>query len=65
MVTDNEHKFLRVRLGLLDGTPDIDVTGHMWVSEKPSWRTINDKLPVYKYEYTGDKLASSKPGLDQ
>jgi hypothetical protein len=53
VVTDNETTFLRVRLGLLDGQPDVEVTGHMWVSEKPAWRSIEDDLPIYNHEYTG------------
>ncbi len=53
VVTDNELSFLRVRLGLLDGNPEVEVTGHMWVSEKPAWRAIEDGLPIYQYEYTG------------
>lgn len=52
VTTDNELSFLRVRLGLLDGSPKITVTGHMWVSEKPAWRTIDDDLPVYRNDYT-------------
>ncbi|WP_161599035.1 GFA family protein [Aidingimonas lacisalsi] len=54
VTTDNELSFLRVRLGLLDGSPRVKVTGHMWVSEKPTWRTIEDCLPVYMHEYTGE-----------
>jgi hypothetical protein len=52
VVTDNETTFLRVRLGVLDGQPDVEVTGHMWVSEKPVWRSIEDGLPIYTHEYT-------------
>ncbi|WP_317930696.1 GFA family protein [Halioxenophilus sp. WMMB6] len=62
VVTNNEPDFLRVRMGLLDSHSDglpngklpVAVTGHMWVSEKPAWRSIDDGLPVYLYEYTGD-----------
>jgi len=53
VITDNETSFLRVRLGLLDGNPQVEVTGHMWVSEKPAWRRIEDELPIYEFEYTG------------
>lgn len=53
VITNNETRFLRVRLGLLDGSPKVTVTGHMWVSEKPDWRTIEDSLPVYLFDYTG------------
>ena len=33
VTTKEEGSFLRVRLGLLDGSPKVTVTGHMWVSE--------------------------------
>lgn len=54
VITDNEPSFLRLRLGILNGQPKVRVTGHMWVSEKPPWRSIEDDLPVYPFEYTGD-----------
>lgn len=53
VITDNEPEFLRVRTGLLDGSPQVEVTGHMWVSEKPSWVDINDTLPIYLNDYDG------------
>lgn len=54
VITDEEQNFLRVRLGLLDGKPDVEVTGHMWVSEKPEWRKIDDSLPVFNEGFTGE-----------
>lgn len=36
---------VRIRLGLLNFEPEVTVTGHIWVSEKPAWYTINDSLP--------------------
>lgn len=54
VITNNETSFLRVRMGLLDGAPPVRVTGHMWVSEKPQWRTIEDDLPIYLHDFTGD-----------
>lgn len=53
VTTDDEPSFLRVRLGLLDDCPEVKVTGHMWVSEKPVWRTIEDGLPIFMYGYSG------------
>jgi hypothetical protein len=44
---------VRIRLGLLNGDPNVEVTGHMWVSEKPDWHQINDDLPQYENEYIG------------
>jgi len=54
VTTDNEKSFLRIRLGLLDSETKVTVTGHMWVSEKPSWKAIDDGLPVYLHDYTGE-----------
>lgn len=36
---------VRIRLGLLNFEPTVNVTGHIWVSEKPAWYTITDDLP--------------------
>lgn len=36
---------VRIRLGSLNFAPDVTFTGHIWVSEKASWYTINDDLP--------------------
>jgi hypothetical protein len=44
---------VRIRLGLLDDSPNVEVTAHVWVSEKPAWHEINDDLPRYQNEYTG------------
>lgn len=54
VTTNNESSFLRVRVGLLDNAPTVHVTGHMWVSEKPDSCVINDTLPIYSHEYTGN-----------
>lgn len=36
---------VRIRLGALDFAPEVTFTGHIWVSQKASWYTINDDLP--------------------
>lgn len=36
---------VRIRLGLLNFEPEVTLTGHIWVSQKPGWYTIADKLP--------------------
>lgn len=36
---------VRIRLGLLDFSPQVNVTGHIWVSEKAAWYSITDDLP--------------------
>lgn len=46
-----EPSLVRIRLGLLDGSPRVDVTSHVWVSEKPQWHDINDDLPRYTHGY--------------
>lgn len=38
---------LRIRLGLLDFEPEVTISGHIWVKEKPQWYRINDNLPQY------------------
>ncbi|MGQ0335310.1 GFA family protein [Halomonas elongata] len=53
VTTNNEPEFLRVRTGLLDGATQVEVTGHMWVSEKPSWVAIEDDKPIYLDHYDG------------
>ncbi len=53
VITNNEPEFLRVRTGLLDGSPEVEVTGHMWVSEKPSWVEIDDDRPIFGGDYIG------------
>ena len=35
----------RIRLGLLNFEPSVNITGHIWVSEKPVWYVIQDDLP--------------------
>ena len=47
VITKNETDFLRVRTGLLDGGPQVEVTGHMWVCEKPPWVAIEDDKPIH------------------
>lgn len=36
---------LRIRLGSLDGAPDVSVVGHIFVGSKASWHSIEDDLP--------------------
>lgn len=36
---------VRIRLGSLDFSPQVNLTGHIWVSQKPDWYTILDDLP--------------------
>ncbi|MCV2402254.1 GFA family protein [Marinomonas sp. C2222] len=43
----SQPEFVRIRLGVLDFNPVVNIVGHIWVSEKPNWHTINDQLPQY------------------
>jgi hypothetical protein len=36
---------LRIRLGLLDGDPELHARAHIWVSAKAPWYQIADSLP--------------------
>ena len=44
---------VRIRLGVLDGSPTALVTAHMWVEEKPPWYQIADDLPQFSRAYSG------------
>ncbi|AWF80944.1 hypothetical protein BTJ40_09045 [Microbulbifer sp. A4B17] len=50
---ESQPDLCRVRLGLLDNRPSVNVSGHMWVSEMPSWCKIEDELPIYTHDYPG------------
>jgi len=39
--------YVRLRLGVLDFEPDVQIVAHMWVSEKPHWHVIHDDLPQF------------------
>jgi len=36
---------VRIRLGLLDGDPQLRSRAHIWVSSKAPWYEITDSLP--------------------
>ncbi|MCJ8312618.1 MAG: GFA family protein [Saccharospirillaceae bacterium] len=42
---DSKPNEKRIRLGLLNEEPTVNITAHIWVSEKPDWVVINDDLP--------------------
>lgn len=44
---------VRIRLEVLDTETDVNISAHMWVSEKPRWHKITDNLPQYETEYKG------------
>ena len=37
-----------VPAGLMDGQTDVNVRGHIWVSNKPSWDEIGDNAPQFE-----------------
>lgn len=43
---------IRVRLGGFEGTVDVIITGHVWVSSKAHWYDIEDSLPQYQGAHT-------------
>ena len=43
----SQPEFVRIRLGVLDFEPKVNIVGHIWVSEKPDWHYINDSLPKH------------------
>ncbi|WP_444917613.1 GFA family protein [Microbulbifer sp. JMSA003] len=49
---ESQSNLCRIRLGLLDDNPEVNVSGHMWVSEMPSWCSISDNLPVFTHDYS-------------
>ena len=42
----SQPEFVRLRLGLLDYEPEVEMAGHIWVSEKPDWIKVEDSLPA-------------------
>ena len=48
VIVKSQPEFVRIRLGVLDFDPIVNIVNHIWVSEKPEWHTINDSLPQYQ-----------------
>lgn len=38
---------VRIRLGVLNFEPKVNITAHIWVKEKPIWFNILDNLPQF------------------
>ena len=47
VIATAQPEFVRIRLGVLDFDPPVEIAGHMWVSEKPDWHIIHDTLPQH------------------
>ena len=43
---------VRIRLGVLDSESNVNIVGHVWVSEKPHWCKITDSLPQFEERST-------------
>ncbi len=43
--TSDQPDALRIRLGVLDGDPQLTARAHIWVSAKAPWYQIADSLP--------------------
>ena len=39
---------VRIRLGLLNFEPKVNIVGHVYVKEKPGWYQITDALPQFQ-----------------
>lgn len=48
VTVDSQPDLVRIRLGVLDTDPQVEIAGHIWVSEKPQWQEITDSLPQYR-----------------
>lgn len=46
---------IRVRLGGFEGDIDVKITGHVWVSSKAPWYSIQDNLPTFEGRFTGPR----------
>ena len=38
---------IRVRLGGFEGDLDVEITGHVWISSKSTWYSIEDSMCCY------------------
>ncbi len=45
--SDHAPDDIRIRLGAFVGKLDVAITGHVWVSLKADWYSIQDDLPQY------------------
>ena len=53
LVWDPDH--IRVRLGTFEQVDEVEITGHVWVSSKANWYTIEDSLPCYLEAFTSHR----------
>jgi len=44
---ETEPGYVRVRLGSFESVERVDITGHVWVSSKAVWYTLEDTLPLH------------------
>lgn len=45
---ESKPETLRIRLGVLNFDPDVNISAHIWVKEKPKWYVITDDLPKHE-----------------
>lgn len=45
--TTDQPDSLRLRLGLLDGDPQLRTLAHIWIDSKAAWYEIGDALPQF------------------
>ncbi|MGK0258214.1 MAG: hypothetical protein ACI96M_001647 [Candidatus Azotimanducaceae bacterium] len=49
--SDSNSEDIRIRLGGFDSANDVSVTGHVWVSSKAEWYSIDDDIPQFEESY--------------
>ncbi len=55
--TESDPETRRLRLGTLDSDPGRRPLGHVWVSSKAPWHSIDDGLPQYAHGLPSDVKA--------
>jgi hypothetical protein len=45
--TTDQPDSLRIRLGLLDGDPQLRALAHIWIDSKAPWYEVEDALPKF------------------
>ena len=49
--SDENPNDIRIRLGGFDGDIEVSITGHVWVSSKARWYSIDDPIPQFEEQY--------------
>jgi len=49
--SDADPSDIRIRIGGFEGDLDVSITGHVWVSFKAIWYSIEDSIPQYRQRF--------------